>query len=68
MVRAKLIKPLDGDPEGSIREFDTADFNRLEALHAVVEAPEEEAPAEATKQADPPANKKAPAPKNKAEG
>lgn len=68
MVRAKLIKPLDGDPEGSIREFDKADFHRLKDLHAVIEAPDEEAPPEGAKQDDPPANKKAPAPKNKAEG
>lgn len=35
MVKAILLKPLDGDPEGSEREFDKVDFDRLEAMHAV---------------------------------
>ncbi|WP_155904936.1 hypothetical protein [Methylopila sp. M107] len=34
-VKAVLIKPLDGDPEGSEREFDKVDFDRLEAMKAV---------------------------------
>lgn len=40
MVKALLIKPLDGHPEGSEREFNQADFDRLVskgAIRAVVE-------------------------------
>ncbi|KQP36688.1 hypothetical protein [Methylobacterium sp. Leaf100] len=35
MIKAILLKPLDGDPEGSVREFDRADFDRLEAMGAI---------------------------------
>ncbi len=35
MVKALLLKPLDGDPEGSEREFDHGDFETLEKLGAV---------------------------------
>lgn len=35
MIKAILLKPLDGDPEGSSREFDQTDFTRLEAMGAV---------------------------------
>ena len=54
-VSAELIKPLDGDAEGTVRDFDPLDFDALEALGAV-------------KRADPPGANKAQvaAPKNKA--
>lgn len=39
MIKAILLKPLDGDPIGSPREFDKLDFARLEAMHAVRAAP-----------------------------
>lgn len=35
MVKAILLKPLDGDPEGSEREFDQGDFETLKKLGAV---------------------------------
>ncbi|KQP34297.1 hypothetical protein ASF27_01680 [Methylobacterium sp. Leaf102] len=35
MIKAILLKPLDGDTEGSVREFDRADFDRLEAMGAI---------------------------------
>lgn len=35
MIKATLIKPLDGDPEGTVREFSPADFERLVAKGAV---------------------------------
>ncbi|MDR6757833.1 hypothetical protein J2Y48_003130 [Mycoplana sp. BE70] len=35
MVKAVLLKPLDGQPEGTEREFSKADFDRLKALNAV---------------------------------
>lgn len=35
MIKAILLKPLDGDPEGSVREFDRADFDRLVAMGAI---------------------------------
>lgn len=38
-VKAILLKPLDGFAEGSIREFDQADFDRLVALHAIKAEP-----------------------------
>ncbi len=34
-VSAILLRPLDGDEIGSTREFDAADFERLEACGAV---------------------------------
>ncbi|MCQ0987541.1 hypothetical protein [Jiella marina] len=40
MVKAILTKPLDGKPEGSVLEFEKADFERLKALGAVKAAPE----------------------------
>ncbi len=39
MPRAILIKPLDGDPEGTERDFSKADFARLVAMKAVKAAP-----------------------------
>lgn len=62
MVKAILTKPLDGDPEGTEREFSKADFDRLQKLGAVRKAP---APAKA---ATVPLNKKAPAVANKRAG
>ncbi|GLV22003.1 hypothetical protein TomMM35A_18560 [Sphingobium sp. TomMM35A] len=64
MVKAILTKPLDGEPEGTEREFNQADFDRLERLGAVTAAPAEKAPEEKKEPA--PSNKRAPAPKNKA--
>ncbi|MBW9113147.1 hypothetical protein JNB88_05730 [Rhizobium cauense] len=61
MVKAILIKPLDGDPEGSTREFSTEDFARLEAFGAVRKADSEDA-----KKAPAASNKKAPTVANKA--
>lgn len=56
MVKAILTKPLDGQREGTEREFGQADFDRLLAKGAVRAA-----------KATPPANnKKAPAAQNKA--
>lgn len=37
-VNAILLKPLDGMPEGSEREFDKPDFERLKDMGAVKEA------------------------------
>jgi len=34
-IKAILTKPLDGQPEGTEREFDKADFDRLKAMGAV---------------------------------
>lgn len=34
-VKAILIKPLDGQPEGTEREFDKVDFDRLKSMGAV---------------------------------
>jgi len=45
MIKATLLKPLDGDPEGSEREFEKTDFDRLEAMGAVRRAgPREDGP------------------------
>lgn len=45
MIKAVLLKPLDGFPEGSEREFDKADFDALKALGAVRAAgPREDGP------------------------
>ncbi|MBP0438427.1 hypothetical protein [Tianweitania sediminis] len=41
-VKAILTKPLDGQPEGTAREFDRVDFDRLEAMNAVREAGDDE--------------------------
>ena len=61
MVKAILLKPLDGMPEGTPREFSQSDFDRLEAFGAV-----REDKAEGAKAAQEPANKKAPMVANKA--
>lgn len=58
MVKAILIKPLDGEPEGSEREFSQADFDRLKAKGAVRVSDEKKA-------AEAPLNKKAPEVANK---
>lgn len=36
MIKAVLLKPLDGDAEGSVREFSPDEFATLERLGAVV--------------------------------
>lgn len=59
MIKAELLKPLDGDPEGTIREFDKPDFDRLVAYGAVRKAA---APPKAAKPAE---NKNAPPVANK---
>ena len=56
-MQVKLLRPLDGKPEGATVEYPDADAKRLIAK-GVVEAVEE-------KQATAPANKAAPAPANK---
>ncbi|WP_201270282.1 hypothetical protein [Sinorhizobium meliloti] len=61
MIKAILTKPLDGQPEGTEREFSKADFDRLEAMNAVRLADEP-----AKKAAPKVQNKKAPATDNKA--
>ncbi|WP_426229298.1 hypothetical protein [Pararhizobium sp. DWP3-4] len=38
MIKAELLKPLDGDAEGTIREFDQTDFDTLVALGAIRKA------------------------------
>lgn len=42
MRKAILIKPLDGQPEGTRREFNKADYETLERLGAVKLAPEDD--------------------------
>lgn len=60
MVKAILLKPLDGLPEGSEREFDKPDFDRLKEMGAVRSA------GDAGEKAAPPvANKAAPEVANK---
>lgn len=59
MIKAILTKPLDGQPEGTEREFSQADFDRLSAKGAVRAI-------SASKAAAKPANKKAPSVENKA--
>lgn len=59
MIKAILTKPLDGQPEGTEREFSQADFDRLSAKGAVRAV-------SAATAASKPANKKAPAVENKA--
>lgn len=56
-VKAVLLKPLDGFSEGSAREFDQADFDRLKDMGAVRAA--------GGKAATPPLNKMAVEPSNK---
>lgn len=58
-IKAVLTKPLDGQPEGTEREFDKHDFETLEALGAVRRAGD-------TKAAPAVQNKAAPAVDNKA--
>jgi hypothetical protein len=58
-IKAVLTKPLDGQPEGTEREFDKVDFDRLKAMGAVRAAG-------AVKAAPAPLNKKAPPVENKA--
>lgn len=41
-VKAFLTKPLDGQPEGTVREFDKVDFDRLKQMGAVREVSEDE--------------------------
>lgn len=55
MVEVKLIRPLDGKPEGSIAEYPEADAKRLQArgLLKIIG----KAPAPKTKDAAPPENK-----------
>lgn len=59
MIKAILTKPLDGQPEGTEREFSQADFDRLNAKGAVRLAAD-------VKAAPKPLNKRAPAVENKA--
>jgi len=60
MVKAILLKPLDGNPEGSTMEFSQADFDRLKERGAVKAAPAAKAePAPENKAAKAPANKSA---------
>lgn len=67
MVKAILLKPLDGFPEGTEREFEKADFDRLKDMGAVREAgPQNAAEGDGAKAAPPVANKMASAPLNKA--
>ncbi|WP_420604457.1 hypothetical protein [Methylobacterium sp.] len=40
MIKAILLKPLDGEPVGTEREFGKLDFARLEAMHAVRAVPD----------------------------
>lgn len=54
-IKARLLKPLDGRPEGSPIELDKHDFDTLEALHAVERIKAEPAPQ--NKMARAPANK-----------
>lgn len=59
MIKAVLLKPLDGFPAGSEREFDKADFDRLKGMGAVKAA-------RAEAKSDPePLNKRAPTVANK---
>lgn len=38
MIKAKLLKPLDGRPEGAEIELDTVDFEALATMNAVERA------------------------------
>lgn len=60
MQKVKLLRPLDGKPEGSIVEYSEADARRLEARGLVRIVQEKQEPA--------PENKAARAPANKAKG
>ncbi|MDH2311436.1 hypothetical protein [Methylobacterium brachiatum] len=60
MIKAVLLKPLDGSPAGTVRDFDKVDFDRLKEMGAVRAAPsadEKAAPAVANKSAPAVANK-----------
>lgn len=58
MIKAILTKPLDGQPEGTIREFDQPDFDQLKDMGAVKAATgEKAAPVVANKMAPAVANK-----------
>lgn len=59
MVKAILLKPLDGKPEGTEAEFSQADFDKLKRQNAVREAG-------SAKKAAAPENKMEAAPANKA--
>lgn len=56
MVKAILLKPLDGREEGAEVEFFQIDFDRLKSLHAVRAAPISQ-PTPANKMQREPANK-----------
>ncbi|QAY77917.1 hypothetical protein [Sphingosinicella sp. BN140058] len=75
-IKAVLLKPLDGVPEGKVRTFTKADFETLVGLHAVRAATDDEiaaaegssgeSPDAADRKSDtPPENKMEPAPNNK---
>ncbi|AYO83664.1 hypothetical protein [Methylobacterium brachiatum] len=60
MTKAVLLKPLDGSPAGTVRDFDKADFETLRAMGAVRAASdvgEKAAPPVLNKAAPPVANK-----------
>lgn len=60
MVKAILLKPLDGAEAGTEREFEADDFNRLKemgAVRAVSDRSEKSAPTVANKAAPAVANK-----------
>lgn len=59
MINAVLLKPLDGQPEGSEREFSKEDFEALKVMGAVRTAGTKAAPAVDNKMAPPVANKAA---------
>jgi hypothetical protein len=65
-VKAVLLKPLDGKPEGSEVEFDKPDFDRLKEMGAVKAA--SGSSTKEDKAAPEPANKRAPDVMNKARG
>jgi len=57
-IKAILTKPLDGDPEGTEREFSQADFDRLKARGAVRAAGDKKAAPEVANKAAPKAANK----------
>lgn len=61
-IKAVLLKPLDGFPEGAEREFDRDDFERLKSMGAVRAPSVKAAPEPLNKNAPVVANKAAPAP------
>lgn len=67
MVKAVLIKPLDGLPPGTERDFSADDFKRLEAFGAVRRAEPKAAPVTKNKKAPGVANKADQVLSNKAE-